>query len=302
MEMNNNEYFIELDKIEKQYNTNTKKSMIKNVYNEFSKKALIHVKEAVLGYDIYKYSEYKEHKQNLIPIVFDLIFKETISSLKHSGDLSLFQTEIERIKSRFISTGDGGYLFFSTPLHALVFNLHFYSVLHMFNTRHFFPSLSKYVGNIIIRSAITFNNVYEYGSSSYGKAIIDNSRILSKDRLNRFIIDKMVFNYFNKYFNGIESLPIITVDFIENILSEKMEKMTFFRNNENNESQRNDLNMPVIRNVHVQKIEDLLSKNTKLQLYNIEIQYSAKWFDTNEQQKPVTFILTIGNLNVNNMN
>jgi len=258
---------------------------------------------AVLGLDIYKYSEYEENKQNLIPFIFDIILDETIKSLEPSGDLYLFKSDLENIRNNFISTGDGGYLFFKTPFHALIFNMHFYSVLHMFNTGHFYPNLLKYVGNLIIRSAITFDNIFEYEGKFYGKAIIDNSRILSKDRLNRLIIDNNVFDYFNINFNGIESLPLVVVETIEKIMNEKYEKMTFFCKKDFYNKYNNPIGSPIIRNIHIQKIEDLLSKNTKLKLYNIEIQYSAAWYDSSDETKKTEiFILTIGNLNTNSLN
>jgi hypothetical protein len=213
---------------------------------------------AVLGLDIYKYSDYEENKQNLIPFIFDLILDETSKHIKQTE--RPFFLENFDVRKNFISTGDGGFILFDTPLHGLIFNMHFFAVLHLFNTGHFFPKLSIYIGNIIIRSAITFDRIFNYENNYYGKAIINNSRILNKDRLNRFIIDENVFNYFNKYFNGIESLPIISFDSIKRALKINIGMDTaFFRMEQNNDS---------IKSVHIQKIEEMYSKDTKLLLYN----------------------------------
>jgi len=299
-----NKQLNDLIDIEKKIESNQEKNTLKEkeLFSNFSKNILQHKCEAVLGIDIYKYSEYKILKQNLIPLVFNLLLNETIDSIINSNDLSLFKNDIEMLKTRFISTGDGGFIFFNTPFHALIFNLHFHSVLHMYITGNFYPNLSRYVGNITIRSAITFNDVYMYGNTSYGKAIIENSRILHKDRLNRFIIDKKTYNYFNKYFNGIETLSIMSTELIKEKTGIDVTEMSFFRNDNDKKNKNEFSDFPIIRNIHIQKIEDLFSKNTKLQIYNIEIQYSAKWYNSKNPILQELFLLTIGNLNINNIN
>ncbi|MCL2247318.1 MAG: hypothetical protein FWC10_09465 [Lentimicrobiaceae bacterium] len=259
-------------------------------------------KMSVLGLDIYKYSEYKKNKQNLIPFIFDYIYDKTLESIENSKEVILFK-EILLDKSKyFISTGDGGFILFKTPIHALIFNLHFFAVLHLFNTGHFFSKLSKYVDALVIRSALTYDKVYEYEGKYFGKAIINNSRILSKDRLNRFIFDESVFKYFNRKCNGIETISILCVENIEKILQERIDGMAFFQRRENFNEYNNPFNNPVIRSIHVQKIDDLQSKNTKMKLYNVEIQYSATWYNDVETNQATSFILTIGNLNSNNLN
>jgi len=261
---------------------------IKAQIDKFSEENFPHDnKMAVLGLDIYKYSDFEENKQNLIPFIFDIIIDETVKHIRQS-EKPIFAEDFS-IRDKFISTGDGGFILFETPLHALIFNLHFYAVLHLFNTGHYFPKLSLYIGNVIIRSAITYDKIFCYENNYYGKAIIDNSRILRKDRLNRFIIDESVFNYFNKYFNGIESLPITTTKFIEKALKIKIDTDTAFFNQETNSHS--------LKNIHVQKIEELYSKNTKLTLYNIEIQFFASIYDEDNNDCEASYILTVGNLN-----
>jgi hypothetical protein len=210
-------------------------------------------KKAILGLDIYKYSEYEENKQNLIPFVFDLLLDTTID-ISSKMEPVLFSGTTTKIRDKFISTGDGGFIIFETPLYALIFNFIFYAVLHLFNTGHFFPNLSKYIEDIFVRSSITYDNIYYYEKNFYGKAIINNARILSKDRLNRFIIDKDTFNYFNKYYRGIESISIINKETIRCNLKIKEEFNTFFFN-----GKMTSIQVPV-KNIHVQKLDECYQK------------------------------------------
>jgi hypothetical protein len=247
-----------------------------------------------LGIDIYKYSEYEETKQVLIPFVFDLILDETIETVLQS-ESSLF-AEFTK-KDNFISTGDGGFVIFPTPLHALVFNLNLYAYLHLFNTGHFFPKLSKYIDGIVVRSSITYDNIFAYENNYYGKAIIVNSRILAKDRLNRFLVDKNTHDYFSKYFNGIESLIITRAIDIKRILKIEGKLDSYIFNNKF----RNEILNPWLKNIHIQKVIDLFSKNTKLIIYNVEIQFLGGYIRENVEDS-VAFVLTIGNTNVNDIN
>jgi hypothetical protein len=263
-------------------------------FSEYSKSHFPLEKKAILGLDIYKYGDYEENKQNLIPFVFDLLFDEAIGLMKRT-EQTLFN-DID-IRKMFIQTGDGGYIIFDTPLHALIFNFIFYAQLHLFNTSHFYPKLSKYIGGIVIRSTITYDNLYCYEKNFYGKAIINNARILSKDRLNRFLMDKNTFDYFNMHINGLESLSIIG----------KNKMMKFFKINDNFETfffeNENIINSP-IRNIHIQKLDDILSKDTKLTIYNIEVQVCLLITDEDKNERDereTEFIYTIGNTNINNI-
>jgi hypothetical protein len=250
-------------------------------------------KKAVLGLDIYKYSSYDTERQNLIPFVFDII-KDNATHLVKSVEKTFFPMEYE---NKFISTGDGGFMIFETPLHALIYNLHFYSALQLFNTGHFYPKLSQYIGELIIRCVITYDDVYYYEKNYYGKAIITNSRILSKDKLNRFLVDKNFHDYFKRYFNGIETLSILTVDNVKRVLKTNENIISWFIN-EDEEIQKEQLYINNrIRNIHVQKIEDLFEKETQLIIYNIEIQILVKIIDYVDNNKKTVYIMSIGNTN-----
>jgi len=251
-------------------------------YKDFVKDNIPQIKKSVLGLDIYKYSQYKNGKQELIPFIFDIIFNGAIYYSKYQALLE--NTDKEK---QFISTGDGGFIVFPTPLHSLLFNCNFYKALHMFNSRHIYPELSKFIGGLTVRSSITYDSVFNYEKNWYGKAIIKNARILSKDKLNRFLIDKETFDYFLNRLNGIESLSIRTKEDIRKILKDEDEidpKKVNFDNTE-------------FKNIHVQKLEDTVAKETKLSIYNLEIQYLSSIKDTKNKQE-TSFVLTIGNSNV----
>jgi len=249
-------------------------------------------KKAILGLDIYKYSSFSDEKQNFIPFVFDIIKDEALKYVKHVEPTFFGSDYIYE----FIPTGDGGFLIFDTPLHALIFNLYFHAALQLFNTGHFYPKLSQYIGEIIIRSAITHDYVYNYEDNYFGKGIITNARILRRDKLNRFLIDKNVYNYFIKKFNGLETLPILTKSTVKKILKIEGEIKSWLIFKNENPQEVFSLN-DRIRNIHIQKIDDLFEKDTQLTIYNIEIQIAVSIMDDINPDKEVNFILSIGNTN-----
>ncbi|MDR1972616.1 MAG: hypothetical protein LBQ46_11930 [Treponema sp.] len=260
-------------------------------FDIFSAANIIPAKKAILGLDIYKYSEFAEQKQNIIPYIFDLILEKSIKYVMEN-EPSLFKN----YEKQFISTGDGGFLIFEKPLHALVFNFYFYTVLHQFNTGHIYPKLSQYMGEIIIRSAMTYDNIFQYEHNYYGKAIILNARILSKDRLNRCLLDSNVYNYFTRHFNGIESLSIISMDTIKKALNSNEDFISYFFYKEDVTIKQLGYGNDPIKNIHIQKIDDMFAKSTPLIIYNLEIQIMATIFDKKIPNEKTSFILTIGNM------
>jgi hypothetical protein len=253
-------------------------------------KFFVQEKKAVLGYDIYRYSQYEEEKQKFIPFIFDLIYNNAILYV-NSCEPTLFCG----FNKNIISTGDGGFILFSEPFRAFLFNIYFYMSLHLFNTGHLYPKLSHYVGEIVIRSAITHDNIYSYENNFYGKGIINNARILKRDRLNRFLIDKNTYNYFEKKFNGIESIQVITKENIKKSLNIKKDIISYIFDklsyNPINEYYKNKN----IYNIHVQKIEETFSKETFLTIYNIEIQIYTTILSRDNHDVNTSYVFTIGN-------
>lgn len=262
-------------------------SIDENEYINLSKKYFNSNTESVLGLDIYKYSDYDEEKQNFIPFVFNLLLDET-TELLIKQESKLFGSDfVIKPTENFISTGDGGYIFFFTPFHALVFNLYFYSLLHLFNTEHLFPKLKKYIGEFFIRSAMTHDKIFRFEGQPYGRAIISNARILSKDKLNRFLIDRNTFEYFNRVCNGIENISLIEESRLNKIIGNNGK--TFFLEKNNNP----------IKNIHVQKLDDTFAKNSKLTIYNVEIQ--SRIIIEKTDKILAEFFYSIGNLNTNTL-
>jgi hypothetical protein len=273
----------------RQYDEN-KKQELETAFLEHSKTYFQSDNKSVLGLDIYKYSEHPEEKQNFIPYILDLLLNETVNQLK-AEEKTLFGSF--KIEENFISTGDGGYVIFPKPFHALVFNFYFYSILHLFNTEHLFPELKMYIGEIFIRSVITYDKVYRYNKNSYGNAIITNARILSKDRLDRFLIDKNTFEYFNRVCNGIASIPLIDREKFQDRFGGN--DTYFFKKGKTEENTS-------FRNIHVQKLNDTLAKELKLAIYNVEIQLNILLKSTTKNEDDsIRFICSIGNLNTNNL-
>ena len=130
-------------------------------------------RKSVLGIDIFKYSSFGSLEQTLIPFLFKTLFKLTIK-LCFTNHKYLFQkTSEEEINRTFISTGDGGYLLFDTPLHSLVFAINFAVVLRIYNAFHLYPRLRKIIGAVNMRYAITYDRVYIFDNNFYGRAIIN---------------------------------------------------------------------------------------------------------------------------------
>jgi len=270
-----------------------------NLLENFSKKVFGNTveKKAVLGMDILKYSEYKEHQQNLMPFVFNIIFEKAIKDIEKTEKFFCFNKE--EIRDDFIPTGDGGFFLFDSPLHALVFNLHFFAVLHHFNTGHFYPKLSKYVGEFVIRSAITLEKVFKYEKNHFGKAIIDNARMLHKDKLNRFIISNNVYEHFMKYFNGIESILIKSTEDISYAYEQR--KNTRLNPHSKSYFFMEAIKSNIIRSIHVQKMERTMSKNTEITFFNLEVQFQISVFNDDNDEEAIPYIITVGNLNADNL-
>jgi hypothetical protein len=252
----------------------------------FTRENITQEAKTVLGLDIYKYSDYDDDKQLLIPFIFDLLLDSGYGYVK-KAERTLFSNI--NITDNFISTGDGGFVIFPTPLHALVFNLYFFAVLHIFNCGHFAPRLSRYIGELNIRSAITYGNLFNYEYNWYGRAIIRNSRILGKDRLNRFLIDRETYDYFMKRFNGIETLSEIESTVFKKAMNINGNFHSVIFDGRHNK---------LLKSIHIQKVEDTWAKNTKLNIYNVEIQFHA---NSTLNENNVSYVFTLGNTNIGNI-
>jgi hypothetical protein len=253
--------------------------------------------KAILGIDIYQYSQYEKEKQNLIPFVFDIIYKEAIRHAKTFEEYIFCDCDFT---GRFISTGDGGYIIFDKILHAFIFNLIFHEILRAFNSERLYPKLSHFIEKLTLRSCITYDSIFYYNSNWYGRGIINNARILSKDKLNRFLIDENTNKWFIVKFNGIEGITQINIKKIHTILSRenKPYKTIFFHNSSEGSIVGTQVFEPnKIKNVHIQKIGNVKAKNEEISVYNVEVQFTTSMNDETDPLKIDNFMITVGNLN-----
>lgn len=256
-------------------------------------------RKAVLGIDIYKYSSYEQFEQILVPCMFKILFRETIEICFKNHAFFFQKYTKSEIEENFISTGDGGFVIFDNPLHALLFACNFAIVLRTYNSFHFYPKLRKIVGGASLRYAITYDKLYYFDNSHYGRAIINNARILSKDTLNRCIIDQNVYDWFTLNIDGLENLQLLTIDDVTSIydfqgsydfqiLDENPDAI--FSNTVTREHG--------IINSDVLKIGEIQSKESTLSVYNIHVQIASKWQRT-ETQRMIT--VSLGNLNTSHL-
>lgn len=69
--------------------------------------------------------------------------------------------------------------------------MYFQANIVRYNSRNDTSSaLYEVIGEINLRYSLTYDNLYFYNKNYYGPAIINCARIMSKDKLNRFLLDK----------------------------------------------------------------------------------------------------------------
>jgi hypothetical protein len=252
---------------------------------------------AVLGIDIFQYSSYSEFKQTLIPYVFKTMF-EMAAKLCLTNHAYIFQGyRAEDFDKQFISTGDGGFLILDTPLHALLFAANLAIILRVYNSFNLFPKLRKIIGGLTFRYALTYDHIYYFDRNYYGRAIINNARILIKDELNRCLIDEHVHTWFTTNIGGLESLQVLTIDDVANILTFKENYAPEFLEQPDVIFGKETSREIGIINSDVLKIGKIKSKETDLTIYNLHIQISI-WLtndDNPSQKKRIT--ISLGNLN-----
>ena len=255
--------------------------------------------KSVLGIDIYQYSTgYSVLEQSLIPFLFRR-FMETAIEQCFVNHRYIFQKyDKNRINNHFISTGDGGFFIFDTPLHSLLFAINFAIVLRVYNAFHFYPKLRRIIGSINMRYAITYDNIYKFGDNYFGRAIINNARILQRDNLNRCLFDQNVNKWFLVNIGGIENLQVITMTEISNI-----------------EEFLNDYDCSIlddypdeifgiiekrtygIINSDILKIGFIQSKSTELNIYLLHLQVALKLINDDDPDQTKVFTISLGNLN-----
>ncbi|MBE0638632.1 MAG: hypothetical protein IH598_08930 [Bacteroidales bacterium] len=255
--------------------------------------------KSVLGLDIYQYSTgYGVIEQALMPFLVRRLMETAIDQCFANHKYIFQKYDRKRIYDHFISTGDGGFFIFDTPLHSLLFAINFAIVLRVYNAFHFYPKLRRIIGSINLRYAITYDKIYKFGDNYFGRAIINNARILQRDNLNRCLIDQNVNTWFLVNIGGLENMQVITMseianihdlldDYDSSILDEYpdeifgiIEKRTYG-----------------IINSDILKIGKIQSKSTELNIYLLHLQVSIKLVNDDDPNQTKVFTISLGNLN-----
>lgn len=255
--------------------------------------------KSVLGVDIYQYSTgYGVLEQALIPFLFRRFMEMSIEQCFINHRYIFQNYDKKRINDHFISTGDGGFFIFDTPLHSLIFAIEFAVSLRVYNAFNFFPKLRRIIGSINMRYAITYDNIYRFGNNFFGRAIINNARILQRDNLNRCLIDQNVHKWFLVNIGGLENLQVLTMTEISNIeefltdydcsvlddypdeIFGIIEKRTYG-----------------IINCDILKIGFIQSKSTDLNIYLLHLQVALKLVNDDDPDQTKVFTISLGNLN-----
>jgi hypothetical protein len=252
---------------------------------------------SVLGIDIYQYSSYGEFEQTLIPFMFKTLFSATIKMCLENHRFIFQEYDEARIERNFISTGDGGFLIFSTPLHALLFASNFAIVLRIYNAYHFFPKLRSIIGGISIRYALTFDKIYSFENNFYGRAIINCARILQSDSLNRCLMDENVHRWFTLNMEGLENLQVITIEEIANISYFQDFDSTLVESHGDKIFGPDASRREGIINSDILKIGKIMSKETELNIYNLHLQVSLRLTNDDDPTQTKLVTVSLGNLN-----
>ncbi len=259
-------------------------------YNDIGRKS-------VLGIDIFKYSSYGVFEQTLIPFLFRTLFKSA-TKLCLTNHKFIFQNyDEEHFEKNFISTGDGGYIMFDTPLHSLLFAINFAVMLRTFNAYHLYPRLRRIIGGVSMRYAITLDKIYVFENNFYGRGIINCARILSKDDLNRCLIDENVHSWFTINMEGLENLQVITIDDIANIFDFKSYDRTLLSTHSDEIFQHDISRRYGIINADILKIGKISSKETELSIYNLHLQVTLNLTNDDDPTQKKTITFSLGNLN-----
>ena len=184
-----------------------------------------------------------------------------------------------------------------SPVHSIVFAINFEIVVRAYNSYHLFPKLRNIIGAISLRYAITYDTLFHFEDNFYGSGIINNSRILEKDDLNRCLIDENSFNWFLTNIDGIENLQVYTIDDIANIFHFQDYDRKYLLEGENEIFGSQYSRYTGIINADILKIGQIQAKEMDLNIYNLHLQVSLDISSDTENSKKRIITVSLGNLN-----
>lgn len=246
--------------------------------------------QAVLGMDIYKYSRMPLRAQRMVPSLLEFIRDDTLAAC-HNSEGFIFHTS--DFTGPFVSTGDGGFHVFATPLHALVFAVFFQSYVAAYNSGHYLPRLHRILDQeLVVRYALTYGELFLQDRNVFGDAVITNARIMSRDSLNRCLLDQQTIRWFRDELVSIESLLTTEASDLERLgvlanSTVRADASRLFG------SQRGKSG---IRAIHVQDIGVVVAKSDQFHVYSLMIQVAVPKRSF-ERRDAGLVVVTIGNLN-----
>jgi hypothetical protein len=255
------------------------------------------VKRSVLGIDIYRYGLYKHLEQVLIPPLFKVLFEKAIRLCLENNQFVFQRYTREKIEQSFISTGDGGFVIFDNPLHSLFFAINFEVVVRAYNSYHLYPKLRNIIGSISLRYAISYDTLFQFDDNYYGSAIINNARILSKDTLNRCLIDQQTYDWFLINIDGLENLQVYTIEDIANIYDFLDYDRKYINEGENEILNVTPSRRSGIINSDILKVGQIQSKETLINIYNLHLQVTLRIYSDRKIESKRTMTVSLGNLN-----
>ncbi|MCK5337521.1 MAG: hypothetical protein KAJ50_01870 [Bacteroidales bacterium] len=252
---------------------------------------------SVLGIDIYRYGLYKHLEQTMIPPLFKILFDKTVRLCLEKNQYVFQHYTKEKIEKAFISTGDGGFLIFETPLHSLFFAINFEMMVRTFNAYHHYPKLRKVIGSISLRYAVTYDTIFYFENNYYGSAIINNARILEKDSLNRCLIDQRTYEWFLTNIDGIENLQTYTIHDIANIYEFTRYDKKFINSGENDIINTRMSRYTGVINSDILRIGQIHSKEMLMNIFNLHLQVTLYAYADDKKESKRRITVSLGNLN-----
>ena len=250
----------------------------------------------ILGFDIYKYSKYDTLPQSLIPYIFKKIYDVTIKHcLVSEKFIFQFYKSESDFSDLFIDTGDGGFQIFNNPIEALIFAIYFQTNLKQYNSSNAEVFAEKIIGEITLRYALTTDIIYKIEDKYYGPGIINNARIMSKDKLNRFLVDTSSIKWFDKNTNGVENL--------QTLILKDFDEIEYFSKYDKKPIVYDSIIFPItkenkkILKIDVLKIDELNAKGDFFSVYGLHIQVFVK----TKAKGLNKYIVTLGNLNMSGL-
>lgn len=250
--------------------------------------------KSVLGIDIFQYSHYEIKKQTLIPFLFKLIQDAVFKNCVESNGYLFQKSTSVKLQKEFIHTGDGGFQILDTPLHAVSLAINYELLIRYYNSYHFYPKLRKLIGPISFRYSISSGAIFQFNQNYFGPGIINCARMLSKDDLNRCLMDQSTHDWFMHTMMGVENLQFISMEDISTYPQFALYDKSLKSDYEMIFPNKKDFSFQKIISADVQQIGEIKAKHTTLNIYNLHLQFLGSIREAKD--KPI--VITIGNLNL----